>query len=116
MVKVATAIPAEQLHTSTYRDIARHLQSLQLPRPDYIGDVPVVMKLSDDQYDALRPSFTEPTPTELVSPDAQRINRFGVLQLALGASIGTVLSIPSVRDGAVVQNIFPKDFSRTILE
>ncbi len=112
MVAVATAIPVEQLHTSTYRDIARHIQSLQLLKPDYIGDVPVVMKLSDDQHDALRPSFTEPTPVGVVSPDAQRVNRFGVLQLALGASIGTVLSIPSVRDGAVVQDIFPKASSR----
>jgi hypothetical protein len=115
MVAAATAIPVEQLHTSTYRDIARHIQSLQLLKPDYISDVPVVMKLSDDQYDALRPSFTEPTPVGVVSPDAERVNRFGVLHLALGASIGTVLSIPSVRDGAVVQDIFPKASSRTTI-
>ncbi len=113
MFAVATAIPAEQLHTSTYRDITGHLQSLELPKPHYISDVPVVMKLSDEQYYALRPSFAEPTPVEVVSPDAQSVNRFGVLQLALGASIGTVLSIPSVRDGAVVQDIFPKESSRS---
>lgn len=115
-VAAVAAIPTDQLHASAYRDLADYLQSLRLSRPDCIGDTPIVMKLSDDQRIVFGPSFAEPTPTltptEVFSQDAQPVNRFSVLQLALGASMGNVLSIPSVRDGAVVQNIFPKESSR----
>ena len=112
IIKAVAAIPADLLLPGAYPSLAHHLQSIGLPRPDFIDKSPVIMCLSDSQRHIFESSLSEPTPTQLPGLDSQTVSRFGALQLALGSSIGNLLSIPDVRGGALVQDIFPKEASR----
>lgn len=115
LIGAASAIPADQLVPGGYTGIAAYLQSLDLPKPTFIEDTPIVVRLDDNQRSPFETSLSIATPTEVITPDSQPVSRFGVLQLALGASIGNLLSIPDVRSGALVQDIFPKTSSRSVI-
>ncbi len=116
MIEAVVALPADQLLPGAYPDIADYFQSLKLSTPNFIEDTPVVVKLDDDQRSAFNCCLSKPTPGCISSTDSQSVSRFGALQLALGSSIGHLLSIPDVRSGTLVQDIYPKESSRSAVD
>lgn len=114
MIDVVTAIPEYYALPGEYANLASYLQTLELPKPTFIENAPVVVRLDDSQRNIFDSSLSDPTPAHVPSIDSQPVSRFGLLQLALGSSIGNLLSIPDVRNGALVQDIFPKESSRVV--
>ena len=68
-----------------------------------------VYTLTEDQRRKFINEYSLPTPLKYTSIDNHRLTRLSLLQIAFSFNFGTPFGLPDQRDGAIVQDIFPKD-------
>lgn len=65
--------------------------------------------LTEEQKKKFANEYFLPTPLKYTSIDNHRLTRLSLLQLAFSLNFGTPFGLSDQRDGAIVQDIFPKD-------
>ncbi len=70
---------------------------------------PFIVQLEESELQSLAPDLLQPTP---VDKSPRVLNRFDTMHLALASVLGTPISDPDVRGGAVVQDIYPTNKNR----
>lgn len=114
LVEAVIAIPDHQFHNGEHLQAAKYLSSLGLTNLGIQYDEPAVLKLDGDSIGLFAESFSRPTPTQVLKPALQPVDTFDLLQLAVATTIGQPLSMPHIRMGAIVQDIFPTEDNRYV--
>lgn len=115
VIEAALSIPEEHLLPGAEASAADYLLSLEFDEPVFVGSQrSVIVRMKPDQLHVFQSELSEPTPQAIHPPEMHQLNRFGVAQLALAASIGMPLSIADVRNGTILQDIFPTEANQSV--
>lgn len=85
-------------------DIAKSFDDVEKDRKQVI-----IYTLTEEQKKKFANEYSLPTPLKYTSIDSHRLTRLSLLQVAFSLNFGTPFGLPDQRDGAIVQDIFPKD-------
>lgn len=114
LIEAAVRIPEGQFGAGEHEGATEHLESLNLQALNIKNNQPFVLTLCSEWIKYFEESFSRDTPLRLLQPNEQPVDRFELLQLAVATAIGTPLSMPDIRKGAIVQDIFPMEKSRFV--
>lgn len=107
-VDLALAAPSELLQPGANPEVQQWVSNQCIPAND-LGSFAVLWTLNESQISAFAEELDSPTPTTYPSFENHVIDRHGILQLLLAASLGKSFGVATQRNGVVLQDVFPKD-------